>query len=42
VEINRRLYMNELTRELLPNHVALKLNLRSLVDLLLKTDPRAF
>ena len=42
VEINRRLYMNELTRELLPNHLALKQNLRSLVEMLLKTDPRAF
>ena len=42
VEINRRLYMNEMTRELLPNHLQLKQNLRSLVDLLLATDPRVF
>ena len=41
IEINRRLYMNEQTRELLPNHVPLKQNLRSLVELLSKTDPRA-
>ncbi len=42
VEINRRLYMNEETRELLPIHAELKLNLRSLVELLLQTDPRGF
>ena len=41
IEINRRLYLNESTRELLPNHVPLKENLRSLVERLLNIDPRA-
>lgn len=40
VEINRKLYMNEQTRELLPNHVPLKQNLRSMIEMLLTTDPR--
>lgn len=41
VEINRSLYMNEETRELTPGHVTLRRDLRSLVERLLKTDPRA-
>ena len=41
VEINRKLYMNEDTRELIPNAMVLKTHLRSLVDLLLATDPSA-
>ncbi len=40
LEINRKLYMNEDTLELTPGFEPLKATLRSLVDLLLKTDPR--
>ncbi len=40
LEINRKLYMNELDRELIPNHTALRRDLRSLVELLLAIDPR--
>lgn len=41
LEINRKLYMNEETLELAQGFDALKTTLRGLVDLLLKTDPRA-
>ena len=41
VEINRKLYMNEDTRELIRGSESLKTHLRSLVNLLLQTDPRA-
>lgn len=41
VEINRKLYMNEETRALSGQHVALQRDLRSMVEMLLKTDPRA-
>ena len=41
LEINRKLYMNEETLALTPGFEPLKATLRSLVDLLLKTDPRA-
>jgi N-formylglutamate deformylase len=40
LEINRKLYMNEETLALSPGFDTLKAHLRSLVDLLLKTDPR--
>jgi len=41
LEINRKLYMDEKTFALTPGVEPLKVTLRSLVDLLLKTDPRA-
>jgi N-formylglutamate deformylase len=41
LEINRKLYMDETTLEMTPGAKPLKATLRSLVDLLLKTDPRA-
>ena len=40
LEINRKLYMNEETLELTAGFDTLKAHLRSLVELLLKTDPR--
>lgn len=40
LEINRKLYMNETTLALTPNFEPLKTHLRSLVELLLATDPR--
>ena len=40
LEINRKLYMNEKTLALTPGFDTLKAHLRSVVDLLLKTDPR--
>ncbi len=40
LEINRKLYMNEETLALSPGFDTLKTHLRSLVELLLKTDPR--
>lgn len=40
LEINRKLYMDEATLEITPGFEALKAHLRSLVSLLLKTDPR--
>ena len=40
LEINRQLYMNENTLDILPGFAPLKANLKSLVELLLKTDPR--
>ena len=40
LEINRKLYMNETTLELTPGFDPLKNHLQSLVELLLKTDPR--
>ena len=40
LEINRKLYMDEATLEITPGFGALKAHLRSLVSLLLKTDPR--
>jgi N-formylglutamate amidohydrolase len=40
VEINRRLYMDERTLVLHEGFEPLKRNLRSLVELLLRTDPR--
>ena len=40
LEINRKLYMCEKTLALTPGFDTLKVHLRSLVDLLLKTDPR--
>ncbi len=40
VEINRKLYMNEDTRELLPQAAALKANLSALLTALLLVDPR--
>ena len=40
VEVNRKLYMNEETLEMTDGFAPLKVSLRSLVDLLLKTDPR--
>ena len=40
LEINRKLYMDEKTLALTPGFDSLKLHLRSLVDLLLDTDPR--
>ncbi len=41
IEINRKLYMNEDSRALLANAALLGKDLRSLVDLLLQTDPRS-
>jgi N-formylglutamate deformylase len=41
LEINRKLYMNEETLALTPGFEPLKDTLRSLVDVLLKIDPRA-
>ena len=41
LEINRKLYMNEETLAITPGFEPLKATLRSLVDVLLKTDPRA-
>ena len=40
LEINRKLYMSEETFELNEGYEALKSSLRSLVDVLLATDPR--
>ena len=40
VEINRKLYMDEQTRELTANAAALRDSLRSMVDMLMQTDPR--
>ena len=40
VEVNRKLYMNEETLELLAGYEPLKRNLRSMIELLLRTDPR--
>ncbi|CDS54629.1 putative hydrolase [Polaromonas sp. CG9_12] len=40
LEINRKLYMNEETLELTAGFDTLKTHLRSLVEMLLKTDPR--
>jgi N-formylglutamate deformylase len=40
VEVNRKLYMNEKTLELHAGYEPLKRNLRSLVELLLRIDPR--
>ncbi|WP_309678428.1 N-formylglutamate amidohydrolase [Polaromonas sp.] len=40
LEINRKLYMNEATLEITPGFEPLKAHLRSLVELLLATDPR--
>ncbi len=40
LEINRKLYMNEETLEITPGFESLKSHLRSLVEMLLKTDPR--
>jgi N-formylglutamate deformylase len=40
LEINRKLYMSEATLELTPGFEPLKTTLRSLVDVLLSTDPR--
>jgi N-formylglutamate deformylase len=40
LEINRKLYMNEETLELTEGYASLKETLRSLVDMLLATDPR--
>ncbi len=40
LEINRKLYMNEETLELTTGFDTLKTHLRSLVEMLLKTDPR--
>lgn len=41
VEINRKLYMNEQTLEITDGFAPLQTSLRSLVDMLLGTDPRA-
>lgn len=41
VEINRKLYMNEETRALIPNHLELRQHLRSMVQMLQQTDPRS-
>ncbi len=41
LEINRKLYMNEQTLEITEGFEPLRSNLRSLVTLLLRTDPRA-
>jgi N-formylglutamate deformylase len=41
VEINRKLYMDEQTRELHDGAEQLRQDLRSLVELLLRTDPRS-
>jgi N-formylglutamate deformylase len=40
VEVNRKLYMNEETLELHAGYEPLKRNLRSMIELLLSTDPR--
>ena len=40
LEINRRLYMDENTLATTPGFSPLKAHLQSLVELLLKTDPR--
>lgn len=40
LEVNRKLYMNEETFELAPGFEAVKADLRSLVEVLLATDPR--
>jgi len=40
VEVNRKLYMDERTLELHPGYGPLKRNLRFMVELLLRTDPR--
>ena len=40
LEVNRKLYMNETTFELLPEFEAIKADIRSLVDVLLVLDPR--
>ena len=40
LEINRKLYMDEVTLAITPGFAPLKLHLQSLVELLLKTDPR--
>ncbi|WP_457306962.1 N-formylglutamate amidohydrolase, partial [Polaromonas sp. P5_E6] len=40
LEINRKLYMDETTLEMTPGAGPLKATLRSLVEVLLKTDPR--
>jgi len=42
LEINRKLYMHEDTLEVTPGFKPLKMHLQSLVELLLKTDPRKF
>ena len=42
LEINRKLYMNEATLAVNDGFVPLQADLRSLVDLLLTTDPRQF
>jgi N-formylglutamate deformylase len=41
VEVNRKLYMSEQTLALTPGFEPLRADLRSLVEMLLKTDPRA-
>ena len=41
LEINRKLYMSEVTLAMTPGSETLKATLRSLVELLLNTDPRA-
>jgi N-formylglutamate deformylase len=41
IEVNRRLYMNEQTFEVIPGFDKLKADLRSLVEKLLATDPRS-
>jgi N-formylglutamate deformylase len=40
LEINRKLYMDEATLEMHGGFAQLQAHLRSLVDLLLQTDPR--
>ena len=42
LEINRKLYMNEVTFELNEGYTALKSSLQSLLEVLLQTDPRVF
>ena len=42
LEINRKLYMNEKTLEMSQGFAPLKKHLQSLVELLLKTDPKDF
>jgi N-formylglutamate deformylase len=41
VEVNRKLYMNESTLELTPGFASLRRDLRSMAEMLLKTDPRS-
>jgi N-formylglutamate deformylase len=41
LEINRKLYMTEATLAMTPGSETLKATLRSLVELLLNTDPRS-